>query len=74
MSARNSSTTSKTGTGFLGLLTLLFIALKLTGVIAWSWLWVLAPLWGGAILWGLAVIVLVLVASAASTSGARWRR
>ena len=24
---------------------LLFIALRLTGVIAWSWLWVLAPLW-----------------------------
>lgn len=33
--------------GFLGLLTLLFIALKLTGVIAWSWLWVLVPLWFG---------------------------
>lgn len=33
------------GVGFGGLLTLLFITLKLTGVIAWSWLWVLAPLW-----------------------------
>lgn len=33
--------------GFAGLLALLFIALKLTGVIAWSWLWVLAPLWIG---------------------------
>lgn len=31
--------------GFLGLLALLFIGLKLGGVIAWSWLWVLAPLW-----------------------------
>lgn len=27
------------------LLTVLFIALKLCGVIAWSWVWVLAPLW-----------------------------
>lgn len=33
------------GRGFLGLLTLLFIGLKLTGHIAWSWWWVLSPLW-----------------------------
>ena len=33
------------GVGFLGLLTLLFIGLKLTGHITWSWVWVLAPLW-----------------------------
>lgn len=33
------------GIGFFGLLTLLFIGLKLGGVIDWSWLWVLAPLW-----------------------------
>lgn len=31
--------------GFLPLLTILFIGLKLGGVIAWSWLWVLSPLW-----------------------------
>jgi hypothetical protein len=31
--------------GFLGLLTLLFIGLKLGGVISWSWWLVLAPLW-----------------------------
>jgi hypothetical protein len=33
------------GIGFCGLLTLLFIGLKLCGVIAWSWLWVLSPIW-----------------------------
>jgi hypothetical protein len=33
------------GVSFLGLLTLLFIALKLTGFIDWSWWWVLSPLW-----------------------------
>ena len=33
------------GTGFLGLLTLLFIHHKLVGTIAWSWWWVLSPLW-----------------------------
>lgn len=34
------------GIGFFGLLTVLFIALKLTGVIGWSWWLVLLPLWG----------------------------
>lgn len=33
------------GIGFRGLLTIVFIALKLTGNIAWSWWWVLAPSW-----------------------------
>jgi len=31
--------------GFAGLLTLVFVILKLTKVIAWSWLWVLSPAW-----------------------------
>jgi len=30
---------------FIPLLTLLFIGLKLTGYIAWSWWWVLSPYW-----------------------------
>lgn len=33
------------GVGFGTLLFLLFLGLKLGGVIAWSWLWVFAPLW-----------------------------
>lgn len=33
------------GIGLSGALLILFIALKLCGVIHWSWLWVLAPLW-----------------------------
>lgn len=33
------------GTGFVGLLTIVLITLKLTHVIAWSWWWVLSPLW-----------------------------
>lgn len=35
---------------FLSILALIFITLKLTGYITWSWWWVLAPLWGGAAL------------------------
>lgn len=33
------------GVSFCGLLTVAFIVLKLTGFIAWSWWWVLSPLW-----------------------------
>ena len=33
------------GVGFVGLLTILFIGLKLTGHINWSWWWVLSPIW-----------------------------
>lgn len=33
------------GVGFFGILTLIFITLKLLGVINWSWVWVLAPAW-----------------------------
>ena len=39
------SSNSSGGIGFCGLLALLFIGLKLGGVIAWSWWWVLSPLW-----------------------------
>lgn len=31
--------------GFLGLLTVAFIVLKLCKVVDWPWLWVLAPTW-----------------------------
>ena len=42
--------------GFLGTLGLIFITLKLTGVIDWAWIWVLSPLW-------IVVILVLLVVS-----------
>lgn len=52
---------SSAGVGFAGLLTILFIALKLLGVIDWPWVWVLSPLWislaVGLIILGLIFIV-----------------
>ena len=57
MSNNSNNSTASTGIGFTGLLTLLFIALKLLNVIDWSWWWVLAPLWGGAVF---AIVVLSL--------------
>jgi len=50
-------TTSSGGIGFTGLLTILFVGLKLGGVISWSWWWVLSPLW---ISFGLVIGVLIL--------------
>lgn len=41
----SNSNNSSGGIGFAGLLTIVFIILKLTNVIAWSWVWVLSPLW-----------------------------
>lgn len=35
------------GISFSGLLFIVFLVLKLTGVIGWSWWWITAPLWGG---------------------------
>ena len=37
--------TNTGGSGFFGLLTIVFITLKITGYITWSWWWVLAPMW-----------------------------
>ena len=48
-------------------LTILFIALKLTGFIHWSWWWVLSPMWAGPLLaLSVAMIVFVVVYAAAS--------
>lgn len=40
-----SKSTTTGGVGFFGLLTIAFIVLKLTNLITWSWVWVLAPIW-----------------------------
>lgn len=38
-------TTSNTSSMFVPLLAVLFIGLKVTGYIAWPWLWVLSLIW-----------------------------
>lgn len=42
------SSSSSSGIGFLGILTVMFVGLKLTGFIEWSWWHVLLPSWGPA--------------------------
>lgn len=46
------------GLGIPGVLTLIFVVLKLVGVVNWSWLWVLSPLW---ISLGLIIVVIALI-------------
>lgn len=64
----NVNNSSSGGIGFAGLLTVLFIGLKLTGVIAWSWLWVLSPLW---ITFSLVVLFIVVAAIIAAVVSSR---
>ena len=45
------------GIGFCGLLTIVFIVLKLIGIIDWSWIWVFAPIWIELIL----VVIIILI-------------
>ena len=52
-----SNNTSSGGIGLSGALFLLFLGLKLTGYITWSWWWVTAPLWGGLAI----VLALILI-------------
>ena len=47
------------GCGFCGMLAILFIGLKLAGVIDWTWWWVLSPLWVPAVI----VLAVLLVVS-----------
>ena len=49
--------------GFIGALTLLFIALKLLGKISWSWWWVLSPLWISFIATIIILIIVILFIS-----------
>lgn len=56
MKAENKSSSVSCGIGFTGLLTIVFIVLKLLHVIEWSWWWVLSPA-----LFSIAVTVLFLV-------------
>lgn len=49
------------GIGFAGLLTIVFIVLKLCKIINWSWVWVLSPIWISAILATLLLVILIII-------------
>ena len=62
----SSNSSSSGGIGFCGMLTILFIAFKLLGIITWSWLWVLSPLWIGAAIVLVVLLIIVFIAIIAS--------
>jgi len=53
----DNSTTRSGGVGFGGLLTIVFITLKLCHMIDWSWWWVLSPIW---IVGGIIILLLLI--------------
>ena len=59
----NNNSSSSGGIGILGMMFLIFMTLKLTGFINWSWWLVTAPLWGGFALLGLFVLVVIIISS-----------
>lgn len=65
MSSKNNSgsgsRTTAGGLGFSGVLTLIFITLKLLGKISWSWWWVLSPIWISAALIVLFLAIMFIV-------------
>ena len=52
--------TKQGGLGIVSVLTIIFVVLKLLGVIKWSWIWVLSPLWISAVI-VLAVFSVILI-------------
>lgn len=46
--------------GLAALTFLVFLVLKLTNVIDWSWWWVTLPLWGGIALFGVITLVTLI--------------
>ncbi len=57
--------TASRGLGLPGVLLVVFVVLKLAGVVAWPWIWVLAPFW---IPLGIVLVLAVIVAIVVATS------
>lgn len=69
----NNNNSSSGGIDFLGLLTIVFIVLKLCNLIAWSWWWVLSPVWIPiAIVCGLFIVSIVVKATEARKARKRY--
>jgi len=57
---------NSSSSGGVGLLTLVFIVLKLTGYIMWSWWWVLSPIWIS-----LLILIVLLITLESLPNGSR---
>ena len=59
------------GMGLDVILTIVFVVLKLCGVIAWSWWWVFSPIW---ISWSIVILLIAIVAIFCSVAFRDWWR
>lgn len=66
-----SNNSAPQGLGFTSILQLIFITLKLMGVIEWSWVWVLSPLWISVILVILVALIMTVVENIADSKRRR---
>ena len=48
------------GIGIASVLTLVFVVLKLTELIDWSWVWVLSPIWISSLLWVIPFTIILI--------------
>ena len=57
-----SKTENSVSIGISEVLTVVFVVLKLTGVISWSWWWVLSPIWISVAIFLIALFIIFIVA------------
>ena len=74
MGSSSSNSSGGGGIGFVGLLQIAFIVLKLTGYISWSWWWVLSPMWISAAIVAVVGVICVAAITFAHRSATKSRR
>ena len=60
MKDKNTEKAANGGMSLCGVLTTIFIVLKLIGVIDWPWVWVLAPFWISLILGVIGIVIAII--------------
>jgi membrane protein YdbS with pleckstrin-like domain len=60
MKNKNTEKAANGSMGLCGVLTIIFVVLKLIGVIDWAWVWVLSPLWISFILGIIGIVIAVI--------------
>ena len=61
MNIKNEDKTNNIGIGFVELLQIVFIVLKLCKVINWKWIFVLMPLWLSTIIYLIVVVIALII-------------
>ncbi|MBS6465498.1 MAG: hypothetical protein KH381_01975 [Clostridium sp.] len=61
MKNRDNNNATGGGIGLFGILTIIFIILKVAKVIDWPWIWVLAPTWGSVLLMILIILIIYVI-------------